>query len=355
MGRNMELSAGDRERVLPIIRNIQNELTINTVINANSPGNVYVDDINNPKSFFIKTPECNMIGGSTENAVFNEEIKNEIKYFDTVLCDSEEWAAKIMEIHGNCAVKPFKRKYFENVHTAGIYSPVDEVDSKFLYYEDLHTIEYINKEIVLDWITIVNRDSVHNIPIAAVTIKNNEIVSCSALDCIDGKNVEIGIKTMYQFRRRGYAAFTVSSFVAKLREAGIRKIGWHCMAFNTGSMSTAKKCGFTEKVTYDLFSPYPPVENETDYSAKEWFSLGTFYESKSIHAVDHYWQAARCYAHSRNEERVFVCVNELIKKQAVWFLDFIGECFEFSFLSNNQEWDKLIKKAEKMRASHAST
>lgn len=216
-------------------------------------------------------------------------------------------------------------------------------------------IEYINKEIVLDWINIVNRDSADKIPIAAVAIKNNEIVSCSALDCIDGANVEIGIKTAYQFRKRGYGAFTVSSFVAKLREAGIRKIGWHCMAFNTGSMSIAKKCGFTEKVTYELFSPFPPVENETDYSAKEWFSLGEFYKSKSIHAVDQYWQAARCFAHSRDEERVSICVNELIKKQAVWFLDYIGECFEFSFLSNNQKWNQLIEKAEKIRASHAST
>lgn len=49
-------------KVAPLIKS-QNELSVISTINGIMPGEIYVNDINNPTATFIKTCECNYIAG----------------------------------------------------------------------------------------------------------------------------------------------------------------------------------------------------------------------------------------------------------------------------------------------------
>lgn len=344
---SVELIAEDRKKVLGLIKNKQHELTVNSVINCKSPGNVYVDDTNNPKAFFIKTPECNMIGGSASSSSFNSAVKEHIGYFDSIVCDTEEWTEAIGGIHPNCALKKFLRKYFRHANRTEVRYPLDTGKIEFIFHKDLNAIQYVNKEIVHNWINILGTEDIKHIPLAAIVVKDSTIVTCSGLDCINGNSVEVGIKTAVSHRKNGYAAFAVSSLVNKLYEVGISNIGWHCMSSNIGSIKTAIKCGFEEELAYESFFPFPPIENDMDISAGEWYELGKYYEDKGNASAVQYWQAARCFAHSMNESSVIFCVGKLIEQNQIWFLKHIEECHEFGFMAKNKAWIQLVAEANR--------
>jgi hypothetical protein len=167
------------------------------------------------------------------------------------------------------------------------------------------------------------------------------------LDCIHNESVEIGIKTLSDYRKQGYASLAVNSLITKLNEAGIKNIGWHCMATNTGSIKTALKCGFREVTNYEGYYPFPPIENVTDLSKDGWYNLGEYYKDKGKISPDQYWQAAKCYANSFDVKNTLTCISELIDKDQLWFLDYIDECPEFSLLINNKDWKEILYKAGK--------
>jgi hypothetical protein len=141
----------------------------------------------------------------------------------------------------------------------------------------------------------------------------------------------------------GYGVLAVSSLVNELQKNGISDIGWHCMSTNIGSQKIAEKCGFKEICEYPVYFPYPPIENINDISKEDWINKGQFFVEKGKNAVDQFWQAARCFAKAEEINQVFECIQRLIKNNQLWFLDYIDECEEFSALSNNKEWNELIK------------
>ncbi len=100
-----ELFDNDRSKVLPLIINSNHELTIKSVISGNSPGSVYVDNINIPQSGLVKTPECNVVFGKSDNSDFNIEIETHLGYFDPITCDESNWNGIVKNIHSNNAIR----------------------------------------------------------------------------------------------------------------------------------------------------------------------------------------------------------------------------------------------------------
>jgi len=342
-----ELFGKDRLKVSRIVRNEQHELTIKCVIESLSPGNVFVDDASSPRSFLIKTPECNLLGGYAFNDTFNTNIKSKIKYYDTILCDTDDWKNIITNIHPNIAIKSYKRKFYKrNINNKIIIKDVI-ANIKYIYLNDINSITYENNEIILDWINLLNHNDIKSVCIASIIIIDNKIVSFSCIDCYTDNNVEIGIKTIKGYENNGYGFIATSALVNELHNNGINNIGWHCMSTNIGSQRIANKCGFSEICEYPLFSPYPPIENINDISIEDWNKLGEFYSNKGNIAIDQYWQAARCWAKAKEEIKVVECVKMLVDKNQLWFLKYIHGCEEFIFLQKNDEWKHVIQTAMK--------
>ena len=341
----IELLGYDRSKVSSIIKNYQHELTIKSVIENVSPGNVFVDDALSPRSFLIKTPECNLIGGYAFDEEFNNSIINEIDYYDTILCDTDEWQDIIMKIHRNNALKPYTRKYYKRNVKSKIIVPDTTVQVKYIYAKDLQSIMYKNKDMVLDWINILNLNDLQKVCLAALIILDDQIVSCSCIDCYIDKSAEIGIKTCKGYERKGYGFLAASALVNELNSNGITDIGWHCMATNIGSQKIAKKCGFSAIYEYPLFSPYPPIENTGDVSIAEWYKLGAFYSDMGKISTAQYWQAARCWAKAKEKDKVIGCIQKLVDNDQLWFLNYISECEEFIDFQQIDEWQQVIQKA----------
>jgi hypothetical protein len=60
----------------------ENELSVYSVIKGIMPGEIYVNDLNNPVAALIKTCECNLIAGAVKDALFNSEVSEELDLWD---------------------------------------------------------------------------------------------------------------------------------------------------------------------------------------------------------------------------------------------------------------------------------
>jgi hypothetical protein len=189
-----ELIGHERDKVLPLILYTHHELTIASVIAGNSPGHVYVDNVNTPQSGFVKTPECNVLFGTSRNAEFNREITQYIEYFDHITCDHAEWNEVIETHHPNRAIRKYQRRYYEIDHQHA-HAPMggNTVHGEFVYVSSLPSLRYDNTDIVTDWLEFEAIERFDGLCLAALVVIQKTIVSISAVDCFVENRIEIGV------------------------------------------------------------------------------------------------------------------------------------------------------------------
>jgi len=84
-----------------------------------------------------------------------------------------------------------------------------------------------------------------------VTACGGDIVSWSLADGASGGACEIGIRTVPNHRRRGFAAATAAANVELALSMGFDVVGWHCPQEKVGSIRTAEKVGFELERAYE--------------------------------------------------------------------------------------------------------
>lgn len=337
-----ELLSEEKQRILPLVADADHELTVASVIFGSSPGEVWVDDRAEPSCGLIMTPECNLFFGRPSDNQTNEELLRKIGYFGMATCASPSWNLIVEKCHMNLGIRKYARLHYV-LEKEGLSLRPSEDRPLILRFDDLESLKYAHKDIVLDWINILDRSGRGNLPVAAVVVKDGMIVSCSALDCIHGERAEIGIKTLEGFRRRGYGRQAVASLSMALFDSGVREIGWHCVGTNKGSIAVAESAGFKKNKEYESFSPFPPIENVDDLDAAGWVDYALFFEDKAKLDANHLWQAAKCWAKATEVARSIECIASMVEKNLLWFRDYLGESPEFSRFDENDAWVRLMR------------
>jgi len=331
-----------KQKIIGLIKNFRHELTVECVIQDKTPGKIFVDDTNSPSCCLIKTSECNILAGDFQNENFISEVGKQIDYFDTITCENESWEKVINKIHTNIGLRKYTRLYYVKRNPVSDHEVQSNEKIRFIYYKDLVKLDYKNNNIIKDWIILKNVEDYQNVCLATLIIKDDNIVSCSGLDCIIDDRVEIGIKTISQFRKNGYGLTATRSMINELYKNGIQEIGWHCVSTNVGSKRIAELCGFKEILNYSFFSPFPPIENISDLTNEQWVLLAKFFQEKGVASIDQYWQAARCWAKAGEISKIKECINQLLSANVEWFKPFLIENEEFKIFANDDEWKKYI-------------
>jgi len=157
-----KLNSKDFGNVSHLIKS-QNELSVLSVIYGVMPGEIYVNNMNNPTVALIKTSECNLIAGNTNDAVFNSEVSQELDFWDQLTADSSEWIDIIPTIHKNPYVRKYIRKHYSLSIDDYIECNMDLKDGFVIEKVDfglLRQSTYENSEKLLDWIENWGDDSV---------------------------------------------------------------------------------------------------------------------------------------------------------------------------------------------------
>lgn len=238
---------------------------VHSVIGKSVSGKVYVDNIEEPSSFYILHPYgLSLLYGNSRNEIFNNSFK-EYALNTNANRNSHEWMQAypsgwdivLNQLFGDKIIKSTDN--IDNLET-GVIELNTRVNFKFN-----HT-KYINrkqKDIVPNVrITQTDeqifRDMKGNvIPLnfwdsAEDFIKNgigfslffdNKLASTAYSACIQNNKIEIGIETIEEFKGKGFAVDTCSKLIEYCLNKGYEPV-WSCRLENIGSYKLAQKLGF---------------------------------------------------------------------------------------------------------------
>lgn len=341
-----QLEEQDFYKVENLIKNSNHELSIKAVIDGNLPGEVFVDNRENPSSALIFTTECNVVAGKADNMQFNNGIKEKLDFFDTVICDDEAWEDRISEIHSNIALRKYVRRYYE-LDTLKFIDYKAKLDSQYVLeyvnVDNLNSLNFENSDEITDWIQLKNITKFKDYCLGAYIRIDNKIVSMSMVDCIADDRIEIGIKTETEYRNRGLGSIAAAAMVSASISKGIRKIGWHCVDTNIGSIKTAEKVGFQLVKKYSAFTPFPPIENVSDLSKEQWCEWATYYSEKNKIQPNYYWLAAECWGKASNMEKAIENIKQMIERKQMWFVEYLPNADAFKAFKDEKEWQQLLE------------
>jgi GNAT superfamily N-acetyltransferase len=348
-----ELLNNDLNKVSHLIKS-QNELSVLSVINGTIPGEIYVNNADNPTAALIKTCECNLIAGSPNDDNFNSEVSTVIDFWDQLTPDSSEWIDIIPTIHKNLFIRKYKRRHY--VLTLDDFKECNTPlkDGFIIEKIDINSLKqcnYENSEKLLEWIDDWGDASTFQKYGTGYFIHNGKvIVSWSISDCCYDKKITIGIHTDERYRKNGFGSAVVSAVAKDCFNKGYDTINWLCVDTNRGSIALAEKLGFQFLNSYYSFSSYPPIENINDLSEAEWYEWGEYLENASKTVDCLIWESLYSYIKSNNVEKTISIMASLEQKKITVdysnFKNYINYLQGYGLCSNfrNQTWISFLNK-----------
>lgn len=347
----IRLEENDYYKVKALVKS-QNELSVFSVINGLMPGEIFVDDMDQPTVALIKTSECNLIAGSTNKVI--SQISKELDFWDPLTPDSEEWIEWIPTIHKNSLIRKYQRRHY-------VLSSEDFIECKTVLKEGFHLekvdihklreMNYDNSEEILDWVDNWGSEDAFQSNGVGYYIHNDEaIVSWSLSDCYSDHQIAIGIHTDERYRKNGFAKIVVSATVKQCFYQGYETIDWLCVDSNKGSIAIAESLGFKQNNTYCSFTSYPPIENLTDLSEAEWYEWGKYLHNVSNTYDFVLWECLYCYIKANDVEST-INLMLLMKQKKMQldysrlkqFIEYLNEC-GLATNFKRKEWTEFLAK-----------
>ena len=257
------LDKNQYEKVIEPLRSVSiNHLFARAVVEKRIEGKIYVDDLDNPKTFYIiESYGMSLLFGNWKNSKFNSSFKNYAlntnnirNSYEWMQTFPDEWNGTLLNLFGNCLVKSI-----DNKNESGIIELNTRVNFKFSQKK------YSNrKKINVDNIEIIKTDAniFKNMP-GTVTPKyfwdneedflkngmgfsllyNKKLAATAFSSCKIDNILEIGIETDIEFRRKGFAEIVCCALIDYCIENNYKPI-WSCRFKNTASYKLAEKVGF---------------------------------------------------------------------------------------------------------------
>jgi GNAT superfamily N-acetyltransferase len=258
-----ELKRDEFEAVRGILGEVTQTLLVRTVYEGTSPGTIWVDDVANPRTALVRTPEGHELAGSAPEgdaaaglrALVLEQMIPEGRErgwaFFGLGYPGESWRAFLSELfEGQDPVWDFshylkfrkQRVDWRNRLPEGF--EVRRVDAALLGQDELGNILEVR-----GWAegNFGTREAFLERGFGFCVVEGETIASWCLSDCVSGHRCEIGIHTDERYRRRGLATCAVAATVEHCLGSGLTEIGWHCGSANTPSLAVAQAIGF-EKV-----------------------------------------------------------------------------------------------------------
>lgn len=241
-----ELKQDEYKKIIPLIEDINySKVLICSVIEGNSKGKVFVDNLESPKLAYIES-DFSFLIGTEENEIFNrrlysyvlDRIKNskvdELILFlgSSKLAESEKFF-----LSNGCITiqrKTFKfnkdrykeAKYKEIILSKGF--ELRKIDQKLIndYKEYIEIIKYPSN-------------------FGFCVVNDVEVISECKSVAVGCREAEISIGTKDNYRRNGYATKATIAFIDYCLENNMTPC-WSCWPFREESINLAGKLGFEE-------------------------------------------------------------------------------------------------------------
>jgi RimJ/RimL family protein N-acetyltransferase len=265
-----ELDPGHYGLVKPLYEDLSYNLVVDSVIAGNTPGRILVDDASAPHTAWLWNRMGTMlVAGNPDNDAFNRALSTVLS--QEVLPDARRRRIPSLTLHyspdawedsidrlfpGLSSEKAWRRFYrFDHLkvdwkaelNQSNVMRPLDE---SLLRTDHLENVEH-----VLGWI----HSFWHSIEDFLETgfgfcITRGEAVASWCLTVYArGRDFELGLATLPEYRNRGYATCTAAASVEHSVRSGFTP-HWHCDEENVASMRVAERVGFSDPVRYTVYT-----------------------------------------------------------------------------------------------------
>lgn len=245
-------------------------LVIDAVVEGNSPGQIWVDDLTSPKTAFMwDKAHCYYLVGSAGNVEFNSALKEFInekvvpeaiehnRFVFKVYYTSKAWESKIGAILD--AASPRKRErvlytlekleiaeWRDGIPPGLCIKPIDE---KLLKKTSLKNIPAVVGEIESCWNCV--DDFLRN-GFGFCLVDDQAIACWCTAEYVSRGKCGIGIETGEVYRGRGFAKLTTCAFVDYCISNDILP-HWDSWMDNLPSIAVAEKVGFKKTLEYTVY------------------------------------------------------------------------------------------------------
>jgi RimJ/RimL family protein N-acetyltransferase len=242
-----------------------NNLFARSVIEKKTFGQVFVDNLKNPKTFYVVHPYgMSLLFGDSQNLDFNSKFLN-YSLNTNKIRDKHEWMQAfpnnwdkvLSELYGNKLIKAIENSENE---VSGIVELNTRINFKFnrekylvnkkIFLPNNCAIVQTNKKMYEEMIGNVSPyyfwnsvDDFINKGIGFSALCNSKLASIAFSAFIHDKKLELGIETIPEFRGKGFAQFACSALIDFCIENDYEPI-WACRLENIGSFKLAEKLGF---------------------------------------------------------------------------------------------------------------
>ncbi len=232
-----------------------NTLFARSVIDQKVNGKVYVDDAENPRTFYVLHPYgMSLLFGDCNNEAFNLKFKEYVLNLDQKR-DKDEWMQafpagwnpvlnSLFENHQNSVVEIDTRvnfKFNEKKYLDRKNNNLPEIGIKIVPVTE-EIFENMKGTVVPSNFWNTADDFVKN-GIGYAACYENELASTAFSAFIEKNELELGIETLEQFKGKAFAYEACSALIEYCLKRNLEPI-WACRLGNTGSYKLAQKLGF---------------------------------------------------------------------------------------------------------------
>ncbi|MFO7881912.1 MAG: GNAT family N-acetyltransferase [Kosmotogaceae bacterium] len=261
------INSNDNWKVKGFFKSIDFNLVVDSILNNYTIGQVNVDDPDNPDFSYIWTyTDSILIGGKLCDEarslpkILNRELIPEFKKYGLpgllIYIDMNSlWKEAIPEFFGKNKISILKRRFYKmNPEVV----PVEEkMNSDFRIIEIDRAIKnkkLKNYKMLNGWIHSFwrNLDSFGDKGTGYCALVGDTIVSwCLSVYAFENER-EIGLETVTDFRKQGYATAVARKTIKECKNRGYN-LHWHSRQNNIPSIALAEKLGFIRIKNYEVF------------------------------------------------------------------------------------------------------
>lgn len=262
-----ELEKEQYERVRPLFQGLAYQLMTAAVIDGTSPGRIWVDGLDPPRTALLASAEGYCLAGYEDNTALNRALgdlftgimaRGELTRTDgealVLVCEPATWEGRLdVVLKGRPPIKEPRRHYLFNRQRVAWRSGIPAgfeltpIDRALLNRPGLTIPDHVTGWISANWGSAGN---FLEKGFGFCTVHGEKLACWCLADCVSGNACEIGIRTHPDYRRRGLATLTVAATVETCLARGLQAIGWHCHEDNQGSQRVAEGVGFKMERTY---------------------------------------------------------------------------------------------------------
>jgi RimJ/RimL family protein N-acetyltransferase len=241
------------------------QLVIDAVIAGNSPGLLWVDDVDQPRAALLWDKTHSLyLAGISHNPAFNTAISQIVAETVTQVVDvlkiypgSSDWHPIIETLFSNATLHKPDRVFYR---LASLKIPtwrdrlpagftISSINEQFMALSRLQNFNAMCEEIESCW----NALSDFQQRGFGFCAHNAEAIVCwCTAEYVSGAQCGIGIETLEPYQRQGFATLTASAFAEYCLTHGITA-HWDAWAHNMPSVATAEKVGFTKVEDYAIY------------------------------------------------------------------------------------------------------